>query len=182
MPVDAEVLALSSLHSTGYHCLPRSDPCFEPLRSWIDTEGRQAYLSYLLARPVESLRQPLADLALMVSPDLSIYRDPLIATPGWQIWLTRILHPQAAGPLLFVLGALAAAMVALAARGSFRPAWVVPLALLASAYPLMFVIWHGGTLELERHAAQLALQLRLAGWMMVLFLLDTLARQVKVKL
>ena len=49
-----------------------------------------------------------------------------------------------------------------------RSLWVVILALVVSIYPLMFIVWHGNPQEIERHALQIAVQLRLAGWMAVI--------------
>lgn len=178
LPVDADVLSLSSLEPWQYQAAIRSEPRFAPLKAWIDAQGRKTYLKYLLSRPVDSLARPLPDLDELVSPDSSEYRNPLIAIPAWERWLTWLLYPRSTPFVLSALGLLAAALLALAMRGRRQPAWVVPLALLAAAYPLMFLIWHGGTLELERHAIQLAVQLRLAGWTMALLLADSLVAAI----
>jgi hypothetical protein len=172
MPVNQDVLSLSSMPPDKYQQALRSDPRFSAISAWIDAQGRSAYLGYLLSRPVETLRRPLSDLSALVNPDLSKYRNPLIETPHWEAWLSRLMYPHSTFPLLIVLGLLAAALLIVAIRRGLQPAWLVPLALLASIYPLMFIVWHGGTLETERHAVQIALQLRLAGWMMLLFLTD----------
>jgi len=55
---------------------------------------------------------------------------------------------------------------------------LVPAFLVASIYPLMFVVWHGDAVEVERHAFQIAYQIRLAVWMAVAFGLDFLCVQV----
>ena len=37
---------------------------------------------------------------------------------------------------------------------------------------MMFIIWHGEPLEIERHAVQIGIQLRLAGWLALPLLID----------
>ena len=60
-------------------------------------------------------------------------------------------------------------------KQKFSPAWLVIAVFLVSLYPLMFIVWHGNPIEIERHAAPVGIQFRLAGWMAVVLLLDQLA-------
>jgi hypothetical protein len=43
----------------------------------------------------------------------------------------------------------------------------------------MFIIYHGDAIELERHALQVSMQIRLASWLLIVALLDvaTLGRR-----
>jgi hypothetical protein len=56
-----------------------------------------------------------------------------------------------------------------------QPAWLVLTILLISLYPMMFIIWHGNPMEIERHATQLGIQFRLAGCMVIPMLLNEIA-------
>ena len=55
-----------------------------------------------------------------------------------------------------------------------EPLWLVLSALLLNLYPLMFMVWHGDPMEIPRHAVQIGIQFRLAGWIAVLLFLDHL--------
>jgi ABC-type Fe3+ transport system permease subunit len=75
---------------------------------------------------------------------------------------------------------LCVAGAALWLRGSKkRSLWIVILALVASIYPLMFIVWHGNPQEIERHALQIAVQLRLAGWLAVITWLAWLSSKIE---
>ena len=39
-----------------------------------------------------------------------------------------------------------------------HPIWVLVSILIVSLYPLMFLVWHGNPLEIERHAAQIGVR------------------------
>jgi hypothetical protein len=56
-----------------------------------------------------------------------------------------------------------------------QSAWLIIAVLLISLYPLLFIVWHGNPMEIERHAAQIGIQYRLMGWMSIVLLLDHLA-------
>jgi hypothetical protein len=71
-------------------------------------------------------------------------------------------------------------MIAIPLRSSGRIHTVVPAFLIVSLYPLLFVVWHGDAVEVERHALQIAYQIRLAVWMALAFGLDFLcARHIE---
>ncbi len=46
-----------------------------------------------------------------------------------------------------------------------NPIWLLVSIFMVSLYPLMFLVWHGNPLEIERHAAQIGVQVRLMGWL-----------------
>ena len=70
------------------------------------------------------------------------------------------------------MGAVAILTYRAATASGVRPEWLVPGLLLITAFPMMYVVWYGDAIEVERHAFQISLQVRLALWMMSVFLVD----------
>ena len=60
-----------------------------------------------------------------------------------------------------------------------QPLWIVLAVLIVSVYPMMFLIWHAEPLEIERHAAQIGVQFRLAGWISLVLLLTEILRWIQ---
>jgi hypothetical protein len=46
------------------------------------------------------------------------------------------------------------------------------LALFLSAYPLAILVWQSDPTDIERHALQIAVQLRLASWVVIALILE----------
>jgi len=68
-----------------------------------------------------------------------------------------------------VLLASGAAVARLAGPKSF---WLVPLGIVLTTYPHFLIAWHQSGVEVDRHAFEAALLLRLAGFLLALFVLD----------
>jgi hypothetical protein len=66
-------------------------------------------------------------------------------------------------------------VVLLSWRYASKPIWIVVILLLVTLYLLMFLVWHGDTVDMERHATPVGIQLRLAFWMMAVLLADVFA-------
>lgn len=77
--------------------------------------------------------------------------------------LTGLFFPHQ--PFAIALLALAALAGTYMTWRASNPLWVLQAILLLTIYPMMFIVWHGEPLEIERHAMQIMLQFYLAGWM-----------------
>jgi hypothetical protein len=163
-------------HGLGTTPGTRPDPLTEPVRS--------TYLRYLVSHPGYALGRPLSgrqeapyssrdNADSLLDPDLRLYNDnankrfaPLPHE------LRNVLYPRGITPLLVVIGVVLAAAVALAARGFARTIWAVPGAALLTTYPHALVVWHFSGVEVDRHALTVALTLRLALLLLVVFVAD----------
>jgi hypothetical protein len=136
--------------------------------------GKRVYLSYLISNPALLLAEPLGDLDHIISPDSTEYRSQVIPTPLWQEMLTSWIYPQSTPLVIISLFLLVTASIIYVWRVNWRVEYFVPWLLLVTAFPMGLVVWHGDTIELERHAFQISLQLRIAIWSLVVFLLGSI--------
>jgi MFS family permease len=144
------------------------------LLEWFEDHGRGVYLQFLASRPIQTLEQPLLRAGPMVSPDSSEYRSQEIPNPDWAVLISSVFFPRGM-KIMFGLILLPSIVVLSSMRGAATQAlWPVAFALVVLAYPLALVVWHGDAIELERHSYQLALQLRLAAWLLVISALSSL--------
>lgn len=172
LPLDTDTQqALQELDRRDFLKL-RDDPKYKPMVDWIRDNGKSTYIKLLLINPLHSMRLPLDYTHQLISPDSSEYRRTTRPTPRWSSQMSNIMYPKTTEFLLIGLLVLGILTLITAWIQFLRPWWLVPWFLLLTAYPLMFIIYHGDAIELERHAMQVGLQLRLAGWMMLVYLLD----------
>ena len=172
LPLDTETQqALQELDRQGF-IKWRDDLVYKPLIDWVSVNGKSTYIKLLLINPLHSMRLPIDYTHQLISPDSSEYRKPTRPTPRWLSQMSNIIYPKTTEYLLIGLLILGILTLITSWVQFLRPWWLIPWFLLLTAYPLMFIIYHFDAIELERHAMQVALQLRLAGWMMLVYLLD----------
>lgn len=179
LPISETLLQIPTMRGYVYQDLLFNHPDMEAVRQWTNAHGKATYLGYLLSDWQSSLFQPLDQAGLLLNGTLE-YGDPdharLFPTfPESLQGLTNVLFSSLTRSrryqaLAYVVMLALSAWAAL--RGWGRGVWWVLLALLISIYPLMFVNWHGDPLEIERHALQIALQFRLAFWLVLLLVID----------
>jgi hypothetical protein len=174
LPAIPEFLKLQRLSYADYTLAFQTDPVLDPVKDWIDQRGRLTYALYLLSRIDASLRQPIQEYNSLINADSSEYRKIVNSERPWMADLSNIFYPRPVGIALFLFVVCLGAGMVYTWRVPRRPAWFVTLALLLTVYPLMFVVWHGDTIEEERHAVQIGIQIRLAFWMMAIYLVDVL--------
>jgi hypothetical protein len=154
----------------------------QAVRDWVNSKGKNIYLQYLLLRLGNSLLEPVYQASKLLNGSSVEYRrekQPVRPVPEVIIRISKIFYPRS--PLILgLMLVLCVAGAALWLRGSKkRSLWIVILALVASIYPLMFIVWHGNPQEIERHALQIAVQLRLAGWLAVITWLAWLSSKIE---
>jgi Kef-type K+ transport system membrane component KefB len=83
-----------------------------------------------------------------------------------------VFFPRGIG-LVCVLIVIVLAGAALVAR-RFGPerSWLVPIGLLLTTYPHLLVVWHQSGIEVDRHALEAALLLRLGLLLLAAFAID----------
>ncbi len=178
LPVTPELMAITGMIGYEYHEYLDNDPNMAPVRAWIAAKGPATLIRYLITHPARTFFDPLWQAGPLLDGSNLEYRYPNhpkepvpAAIAGW----TDRFYPH--GPLnLVLLGTLVAACLVLEWRDPAYHAgtlWIWA-AIAVSLYPLMVLIWNGNPLEIERHAAQLGVQLRLAGLAAGALLLDRL--------
>lgn len=170
MPGGEILEVLGGLNRSGFVDSVLNNPRYEPMAEWIDRRGRFTYAAFLARRPLSVLAKPIRERQTLVHPLSTEYRHPGSVTPWWQDAITRLVFPRSTAALL-VLSALAAAgLIHLSVNDHLATHWAVPMFLIAASYPLMLLAWYGDSVEIERHAYQAAMQLRLGLLMVVLWI------------
>ncbi len=178
MPVDANVMRFAGKFAGSLDWAWYKDPKMAPNLAWLRKYGKITYLKFLLSNFPEVAREPLTHLASIFSPDLQEYVSPKDdfhaknLLNGWVAKLTAILYPKQLRILILGIGSLFGIATILIFRGKASATWLVPYALLLLVYPMIFITWHGDAVEIGRHSLLVAIQLRLAGWLLLLFFLD----------
>ncbi len=144
--------------------------------AWIKANGNSTYVLYLLRDPIRTLGKPLLSIAQMITPDSSEYRKVIKEDPAWLTAISTVFFPRSILVLCILLIIPLLLMVSIKAEVLPDPKWLLPIFLLVSAFPLMTLVFHGDAIELERHAFQIAMQLRIAAWLSMLFVLDAWLR------
>jgi hypothetical protein len=155
-----------------------------PVSAWMRTRSRDVYARYLVTHPLYTLTQPFHgrqqalysthdNVRSLIDPNLGIYDDNashrFLPLPHA---LERIFFVRGIG---FVCGLLAALLIAAAIAWRFAgptSAWFVPLGIVATTYPHFLLAWHESGYEVDRHALEAALLLRLAMLLLGCFALD----------
>jgi hypothetical protein len=178
LPVTPDLLKIQTMRGAVYQNYLFTDPEMEPVRQWVDQHGKAAFLGYLLTHPAVSLLEPLEQAGRLLDGSVLSYRNPVApdsVVPELVLALTRKTYPHEAPLLLTLVGFVLLAFVLAWRRSRQMPpaAWLI-LLLLVSLPTLMLIVWNGNPMEIERHAAQLGIQLRLAGWMGAVLAVDSL--------
>ncbi len=156
MPDGPQIQELS-----GKFASPEEQARFEP---WLTQQGKRVYGYYLLSHPVSSIWAPLDNLEQLFDRDLSTYarwKIPTFQALLGKLFFSPILNWLIAFGLVFGMYATLA--------GYLDYKWQTPIILIIFSYPLLFISWHGDTMEIARHAYGANLQTRLGlllGWWM----------------
>lgn len=178
MPADPVSWALSErwVDDDQFRSCPSLE--FGPMQRWIRTEGKRAYVRFLLSHPTWLLEAPMTDGNSLFASTASLAGEPL-RSHGFRTFLpasiedmlfARTIAHTAGMAMLVLLG------VALACAARWpRSGWLVPLGLVILAWPHALVVWHGDSMEVTRHALQMNVQLRLGAWVLALYVIDSIA-------
>jgi hypothetical protein len=145
-----------------------------PIGSWVRDRSQGVYGDSLLSHPGYTLTAPFHghqtalystsdNAASLIDPNLGIYNDNVghrfLPLPSS---LERVFFPRGMALVCALLAVmlLAAAVVAGLAGASY--VWLVPVAILVTTYPHFLVAWHQSGVEVDRHALEAALLLRIA--------------------
>ncbi len=176
LPIDSKLDQITNMAGFEYQPYVLTDPEMQPVRDWIETRGMQTYLGYLAARPWKTLWTPVEQARNLLNGSNLEYRAPhasVMPVSSLVARITALYYPHA--PWVLWAGAFIclAGFILFGVRSSPpQREWWILFSLILSLYPLMLLVWHVNPLEVERHAANLGIQLRLAGGAAALLLLD----------
>ena len=173
MPFDARIASLDQLTLHELNSNLVTDPSILRLIAWLGQDGEHLTFQYLVIHPAYFLLAPLQDTQSIVNGTFAVYRLNLSATPArirWLSFLTYLRSPWL--PLLCLCLALLSAGLIFKKSNRGRIIWIVVVSLFLTAYPLAVLGWHGDTNDIERHSVQVAIQLRLAVWLLLGLLVE----------
>lgn len=155
-----------------------------PLGSWMRNRSRGTYVSYLLTHPGYALVTPLhgrqqtlwttpSNAASLIDPNVQTYNDnashrflPLPRAAE------KVFFPRGIGLVCALIAIVLAGAGFVAHRFGADRVWLVPFGLLLTTYPHVLVVWHQSGIEVDRHALEAALFLRLGLLVLALFAID----------
>ena len=173
MPVSPALMRLSGEFANGQDRAFYNDPNLEGYRLWLEESGKSCYMRWLLSDPVRSLAQPVGEFnTFMGVQELQSFLFSRRFSPVLPGRIETLLTVQQQALFVFLL-ATGMAVIALLGRAWLKnKAWWVAIILTLLVFPHFFIIWHGDTLGIERHAVPAGIQLYLGLWIMVLLVLD----------
>jgi hypothetical protein len=172
MPYDDRYLSLHLLDLFPLNDAAISEESVAKLYSWTGAHGKSVIAGYLLSHPLYALSAPLKDVQIWINGENILYRKILVPTSTRIHILSTVFYPIWDWlPGIFIL-LFCLCVGAILKDHQIESLWFVIFILFITAYPLLLLIWHSDTNDLERHAFQLALQLRLAAWMVLALLLE----------
>lgn len=181
LPLSKELMSTTGMIGYEYQELMSTSPTLQPLRDWIDCCGKQAYLKYLLSTPIETMLEPIEQWQKLVNGGNLEYRNPKYAfqeLPDEVRRFDEFFFPNQ-GWSIALLGLVSLIGIIDYIVTKRQPLWIVVGILFITIYPSMFIVWHGEPLEIERHAAQIGIQWRLAGWWGAVMLVERVGMLVQ---
>lgn len=181
LPVSDDLRKITQMTGPEYRAYLDTAPEMARVHEWVINYGRSTYISYLLAYPVDTFLAPFSHLNSLMNGSNQEYRYPkytVLPVPDRVKALTALYYPMHWPEMSVLIGITALSIfVAWKKRHPFPVlSWLV-VAFWVAVYPLILIIWHGNPLEIERHAGQIGIMLRLAGWISLVLLLDILTSQ-----
>ncbi len=183
MPVDPVLVKESNPNWPGWHKWDVTialwyDAKQAPFRAWMDAHGEAAYMKFLWFFKEDTMQEMFVEAGgrNVFFPDVYYYTAtgyrPIIQDQR----LEEYLYPTRFGLLFFFAANLAAALACGFAFSLKKRLWFVPIALVLSTYPQAFLIWNGDANDIPRHSVGHNIMERLGLWILVLFVLDSLAQ------
>ena len=140
----------------------KPDLLLDPVvRAWISERGQRTYALFLMTHPgYAALGPPVADLQQLLAPGQPLFvgSNTTDHEPPW-LSLPAVLNDFLMSHLLVALLASGLAVAVAMARRLYPG--LLAVALIATTWPHVLVVWHGSPIEHERHGIGAAVLLRL---------------------
>lgn len=182
MPVTPALMKRAGSYANDGDHAYYNDPELAGFRTWLDGHGKSTYISYLATHPIWALSAPGPDFRIVFStPDIDIYRPWGMAKPLGGA-LAEFVSPNGSMFVALTAASLVSFMCAILVRRrrGGKIDFTLPLMLLFFGIAYGYVTWHGDDMEVERHAVQAAILLRLGLWLLMLGCAQYLAQSGSV--
>ncbi len=157
------------------------NPELEEFRAWSGEHGRRAYLEFLVSHPVYSITAPARHDWEMYGFRLDSYAHPefrpLFPT-GRTVNAAERRHLLTAGVCVAIIGVVAAIALWMRRAVPYRAWALVPLAMILLSVPHVWLNYHGGGIELERHTVIAVVHGYLGAALLGLYLFDELIARI----
>ncbi len=153
-----------------------NEPRYEAYRRWARASGSWEYVKFLWFYKADALQKVFLETpGPSFSPDVYYYTAtgyrPILKSQR----LAELLYPTRFGLAFFFAVNLAAAFVAGLAWRDGRALWFVPLTLILFSYPQAILVWAADANDIARHSISYNVLLRLGGWLLAFFVLDSIS-------
>lgn len=174
MPVSPELMGMRNEFANGQVGAFYTDPALKEFQTWLLEKGKSCYPRLLISDPVHSLRAPLDhfDELLAFRRVRSYFAHAY--RPSLPSGLEPLLYPVRFALGLWIVLSLAAIPALFLEAWRFNPLWGGFLVMCLTLFPHLFLAWHSGVLDPERHALTVGLHLALSAWMLVFLVADLL--------
>jgi hypothetical protein len=182
LPIDDALMSVTTMTPPEYQKYFLNSDKMDEVRTWVNSTGKTIYLRYLISRPGFSLLKPIYESKKLINGSSVEYRrerQPSRPVAAVITRISNIFYPRSPLILGFMLVISIIGALHWLCGHEKTSVWVIIMALVVSIYPLMFIVWHGNPMEVERHAVQIAVQFRLAGWMAVVAWLAWLSSKLE---
>ncbi|MCE1255800.1 MAG: hypothetical protein LWX83_19895, partial [Anaerolineae bacterium] len=184
LPVTETLIKTTRMAGFEYQKLLIEAPEMQPVRDWVECCGKNTYAAYLMFNPAKTLWEPVQNYPRLLNGDNLEYRNPRYEVKPLPDHLAgfNMLFFNHQGWVLVVLIILELGGLLFYFFHQRQPLWLVLSILIISIYPMMFLVWHAEPLEIERHAAQIGVQFRLAGWLSLFLWLSDGLKWLQLKI
>lgn len=179
MPESPALLNFSNARNTVVNNALNNDPAFSDYRVWRDQNGRRCFTSWLLAAPLQTLLEPISNFNAVIDfPEIDrFFQNKFSAVLPVQ--LSRIIYPETIALAIGLLAVLLQILGLVLNKSESKFIWLFLLTFIILLYPHMFIIFHGDTNDVSRHAITAAVQLFLGFWFTAVFLAEQLFLMLK---
>ena len=172
MPIDDQLVQLAGGNTDKNDQALSHEPLFADFRSWMYESGKGCYVRWLLSYPIRSLSEPGRNLDhLLIFENVDRFYSKAYQ-PILPAWLESILYFRLRGWLVYGIMLLMIYVSGIKMDFKQKPLWGVWVVMWLLVFPHLFLVWHGDTLGLDRHALTLVIQFFLSFWIGAILFLD----------
>ena len=168
MPTPPELLALSGGFAGDENFAVYNSVELDDVEKWLLQSGKNVYVQFLISHPIYTLTSPWGNSKELLSSKLNYASSP---HPTRKWLFGEIFYPNSLWLLLILVFATFITLKLALPLENNPNLWLL-FFFLALFFPHIYLVWHGDSFEVSRHAVQASVQLRLALWLLFSFALD----------
>ncbi len=181
MPVTPELLSMAGEFANGRDRYFYTAPELESFREWVTTEGRREYMIYLLVHRQYFIVRPFMDASYLDSNQSTDSFQPEDFHLLLPIEIYIFIHPEIPGKILLWIGLGIGIIDLIMIFYRKEEIWGILLITLLLFIPHNIITWHGDTMSMSRHTLLASVQLRIAIWLSLFFILNTFLPTTKIE-